>query len=296
MFAHSGAEIPHPWGEATGPGDERIESGDETMSPWSYRGRRALVTGASAGLGEEFARRLAARGAYLVISARRRERLEALAGALRREHGVPVEVVPADLSLPGEAARLWREASAGGAVDLLVNNAGFGAQGRFDELPLERQMEMLALDCGAVLELAHHALRSMRARGEGGILNVASIASFQPVPGLATYAAAKAFVLSLSEALWAENRDAGVRVLALCPGRTPTEFQAVAGTGSTEGAIGVRTPAQVVEAGLEALLAGKSYVVPGLENHLASWLARLAPRSLVTRALKRLVRRERLRG
>jgi short-subunit dehydrogenase len=257
---------------------------------WIYRDRRALVTGASAGLGEEFARQLARRGMHLVVSARRRERLEALADALRREHAVRVEVVAADLARDGEARRLWAEASRGGTIDLLVNNAGFGARGRFDELPLERQRAMVALNCGAVLELAHLALEVMRGRGEGGLLNVASLAAFQPMPRLATYAATKAFVLSLSEALWAENRDAGVRVVALCPGRTPTEFQSVAGTGSTEGAFGVRTPAGVVEAGLRALERGVSYEVPGLENHLASWLTRLLPRSVVTRALKRLVR------
>jgi short-subunit dehydrogenase len=257
---------------------------------WIYRDRRALVTGASAGLGEEFARQLARRGMHLVVSALRRERLEALADALRREHGVRVEVVAADLAHDGEARRLWGEACRGGTIDLLVNNAGFGALGRFDELPLARQRAMVELNCGAVLELAHLALREMRERGEGGLLNVASLAAFQPVPRLATYAATKAFVLSLSEALWAENRDAGVRVVALCPGRTPTEFQSVAGTGSTEGAFGVRTPARVVEAGLRALERGASYEVPGLENHLASWLTRLLPRSVVTRALKRLVR------
>lgn len=256
-----------------------------------FRGRWALVTGASAGIGEAFAERLARRGMHLVLSARREERLRALADRLAAEHGVQIRVVPADLGEPGAPERLWEEASSGAPIHLLVNNAGFGAQGRFDALPLERQVEMVRLNCTAVLELAHHALRAMRARGEGGVINVSSIAAFQPVPELATYAASKAFVLSLSQALWAENRGSGVRVLALCPGRTPTEFQAVAGTGSTDGAFGVRTPAEVADAALDALERDRHTEVPGLENRLAAALVRVLPRSLLTRGLRRLVRR-----
>ena len=152
-------------------------------------------------------------------------------------------------------------------------------------------LERLPNFARALLELTHHALRAMRASGSGGIVNVASIASFQPVAGLATYAASKAFVLSLSESLWSEERESGVRVLALCPGRTPTEFQAIAGTGSADGAFGVRSADQVVAAALAALERGRSYEVPGLENWLATWLVRLLPRSAVTRAVKKLVRR-----
>ena len=258
---------------------------------WSYRGRWALVTGASAGIGEAFARRLAERGMHLVLAARRAARLRALADELSRVHGVVAVGVPGDLARPGEAARLWQSASAGRTIDLLVNNAGFGARGRFDELPLPRQVEMVQLNCTALLELTHHALGHMRPRARGGIINVASIAAFQPVADLATYAATKAFVLSLSEAVWRETRGSGLRVVALCPGRTPTEFQGVAGTGFAEGAFGVRTADQVVQAGLRALERGKSYHVPGLENYLATWLVRLLPRSAVTRALKRLVKR-----
>lgn len=261
------------------------------MKQWSYRGRWALVTGASAGIGEEFARQLAAREMSLVLTARREERLTSLAAELKREHGTDAVVLPADLGQPGEAARLWARASDARPVHLVVNNAGFGAQGRFDELPMERQTEMVQLNCTALLEICHLALRDQRARGEGGIINVASVAAYQPVPRLATYAATKAFVLSLSEALWTENRDAGVRVLALCPGRTPTEFQGVAGTGDARGAFGARSPAEVVGEALRALEQGKSSVVPGLENHLATWVVRLVPRSVVTRAAKHLVHR-----
>ncbi|HET7320900.1 MAG TPA: SDR family NAD(P)-dependent oxidoreductase [Longimicrobiaceae bacterium] len=257
---------------------------------WVYRDRWALVTGASAGLGEEFARQLAARGVHLVLTARREERLRRLAEELAGRHSVSTLPLPIDLSRPGAAAELWERASRAGPIHLLVNNAGFGTQGRFDKIALERQVEMVRLDCTALLELTHHALRDMRPRGEGGIVNVASIAAYQPVPLLATYAASKAFVLSLSEALHAENEDAGVRVLALSPGRTPTEFQEVAGTGSTEGAFGVRSPEQVVAAALAALEHGRSSVVPGWENAMASRLVRVLPRSALTLALKRLVR------
>jgi uncharacterized protein len=260
------------------------------MREWSYRGRWALVTGASAGIGEVFARRLAERGMHLVLTARREARLEALAAELERAHGVDTDVVAADLGEPGEAARLWDRAARDRSIHLLVNNAGFGAQGRFEAIPLDAQVRMVQLNCTALMELAHLALPGMRRRGDGGIVNVSSVAAFQPVPRIATYAATKAFVLSLSEALWTENRDAGVRVLALCPGRTPTEFQEVAGTGSAEGAFGARSPEQVVDAGLKALERGKSYEVPGWENHLASWTVRVLPRSLVQRALKPMVR------
>jgi short-subunit dehydrogenase len=261
------------------------------MKEWSYRGRWALVTGASAGLGEEFARQLAGQGMNLVLTARREDRLARLADQLRAPNGIEVVTLPADLGASGEPDRLWEQASEGRRIHLLVNNAGFGAQGRFDLSDLARQTEMVRVNCTAPLELAHHALRHFREVGEGGIVNVASIAAFQPVPQLATYAASKAFILTLSEALWVENREAGVRVVALCPGRTPTEFQTVAGTGSTKGAFGLRSPEAVVKAGLEALEDGKSYVVPGMENYLASWLVRLLPRSAVTRALKKIVKR-----
>jgi hypothetical protein len=259
------------------------------VTPWSYRGRWALVTGASAGLGAEFARQLAARGMSLVLSARREERLEALATELREREGVGVVVEPADLAAAGEPLRLWQRASEGRVVDLLVNNAGFGARGRFDTVPIERLTVMVRVNCVTVMELAHAALADMRPRGTGGIINVASLAAFQPVPQLATYAATKAFVLSLSESLWSENREAGVRVVALCPGRTPTEFQQIAGTGSPEGSFGVRSPESVVAAALEALEANRPSVVPGLQNRLASWAGRIVPSSILTRVVQRAV-------
>ena len=261
------------------------------MKEWDYRAGWGLITGASAGIGEAFARRLAAKGMSLVLAARREDRLRVLAEELERAHGVSVVPIASDLARPGEAERLWERAAEGRTIHLLVNNAGFGARGPFAEIPLARQVEMVQVNCTAVLELAHHALGSMRARGSGGIINVASIAAFQPVASLATYAASKAFVLSLSESIWSEERESGVRVVALCPGRTPTEFQAIAGTGNADSAFGVRSADQVVAGGLEALERGRSYEVPGFENYLATWLVRVLPRSAVTRAVRKLVRR-----
>lgn len=261
------------------------------MSRWSYGGW-ALVTGASSGIGEAFARLLAARGMHLALSARREERLRALAAELGAAHGVQTAVVAADLARPGAAQPLWEQATAGGReVRLLVNNAGFGLYGRFDTLPRERQVAMVQLNCTALLELAHLALPAMRRRGAGGIVNVASTAAFQPIPDFAVYAASKAFVLSFSQALWAEHRAAGVRVVALCPGATPTEFQQVAGTRRSARTPGVLSAEQVVAAGLRALEKGRSYVTPGVVNVLTSRAGRLFPLETITRLAGAVLRR-----
>lgn len=265
------------------------------MKRWQWGGGWALVTGASAGLGVEFARQLAERGISLVLSARREDRLQALAKELRSAFAVEVVVLPADLGQPGEPLRLWRAASENREIDLLVNNAGFGARGRVDALPLERQTVMVQLNCTALLELTHLALQEMRARHRGGIINVASLAAYQPVPNLATYAASKSFVLSFTEAAAAENRAAGVRLLALSPGRTPTEFQEVAGTGDAAGSFGARSPRAVVAAGLRAFEKGKTSVVPGMENRAASIAGRLVPRWILTGVLRPLVERAAMR-
>jgi uncharacterized protein len=257
------------------------------MEAWSYRGRRALVTGASAGIGEAFAGTLAARGMDLVLAARREERLREMAERLTREHGIACEVVAVDLAEDGAPERLWQAAMAGGPIHLLVNNAGVGAQGPFAEVPLERQRTMIRLNVEAVVELTHLALGEMRPLGSGGIINVSSIASFLPLPHLAVYAASKAFVQTFTEAVWAEARKEGVRVVALAPGRTPTEFQAVAGTGKvTMRTFGARTPAAVAEAGLVALEGGKEAVVPGLANRLIAGIPRLLPRKWIARVVR----------
>lgn len=254
-------------------------------SEWSYRGRWALVTGASAGLGEAYARALAARGMNVALAARREDRLRALADELAAAHRIRTAVLPADLGEDGASQALWDAATAGREIHLLINNAGFGLKGRFDELPMERQAEMVRVNCIAPLELAHLALRHMRARG-GGIVNVASIAGYQPIPLMATYAASKAFLMAFSEALTEEAREDGVRVLVVNPGPVRTEFQAVAGTQVNDRTSGLRTAEEVVEATLHALEAGKRTVTPGLINHLSGIAVRVAPRSLVVRVAK----------
>jgi uncharacterized protein len=229
---------------------------------------------------------------HLVLTARREERMHELADQLRRAYGVQVHVIAHDRAQPGAAPELWRQASDGRGIHLLVNNAGFGAHDRFDEIERERQVEMVQLNCTALLELTHLALPAMRSRGEGGIINVASAAAFQPLPTMATYAATKAFVLYLSEALWEEHRHAGVRVLALCPGRVPTEFQQVAGTDRIKRPTpGMLSPEKVVEDGLRALQKGKSYTIPGRINYINSFGGSLLPRRFVVAGLGKLVER-----
>jgi len=257
---------------------------------WEYRGRWVLVTGASSGIGEAFARELARRGMHLALAARREDRLRALAGELASAHRVRTHVVPIDLGETGAAGELWRQASEGRDIHLLVNNAGFGLKGPFHELPLERQAEMVRVNCIAPMELAHHALGRMRGRG-AGIINVASVAGAQPIPLIAAYAASKAFLISLSEALNLESRDAGVRVVTVNPGPVKTGFQAVAGTEVSDRSPGVRTPEQVVDAALRALEAGRMTVTPGLPNRLAVAAVRVAPRGLVIRAAKAVMSR-----
>lgn len=255
---------------------------------FDYRGRWALVTGASMGIGEAFARALAERGMNVVLCARSADRLRALAQALATGHGVRTDVVPADLARPGAAADAWARATEGRDIHLLVNNAGFGLHGRFESLPRDRQAEMVALNCTAVLELAHLALGDMRPRGAGGIVNVASVVAFQPVPWMATYAATKAFVLSLSQALAEENRGSGVRVLCVSPGPTPSGFQATAGTRVRQGQPGYLQPRAVVDAALAALEAGRTQVAPGLANRLSTVFGRLLPLGTVTRIARRI--------
>ncbi len=238
----------------------------------------ALITGASAGLGAEFARQLAKRGQRLVLAARRSDRLEAIAGELGNARAVTI-----DLSQRGAAAELLRDIEqAGERVDLLVNNAGFGLYGRVADLDAGRQREMIDLNCGALLELARAVLPPMIGRKSGAILNVASTAAFQPGPGMAVYFATKAFVLSLSEALHEEVRPHGVRVTALCPGPTKTEFGEVAGFAGnrTVDRWSMDSPT-VVRAGLAGLDRGQAVVIPGALNKTGAVSAQLAPRALV---------------
>lgn len=257
------------------------------------RGRWALVTGASSGIGEAFAAELAREGMSLVLAARREVRLRALAERLSGQHGVQAEVVAVDLSEPGSAGQLWEEAARDRPIHLLVNNAGFGLRGRFEEIAASRMTEMVQLNCVTLMELANLALPAMRERGEGGIINLASIVSFQPVPLMAAYGASKAFVLSLSEALREENRGSGVRVLALCPGPVPSGFQEVAGTTIGDSTLGVVSAEEVVRLALKGLDRDAGVVVPGAANRAGALAAKLLPRGLATRIAGQVVQKMR---
>ncbi|NGY05641.1 SDR family NAD(P)-dependent oxidoreductase [Solimonas terrae] len=253
----------------------------------------ALITGASSGIGAAFAQALAAQGSELLLVARSGDKLEALAAQLRAQHGRRVDVVVADLGLPGAAAALAATAAQRGlSIDLLVNNAGFGSAAAFvDEDPAHAQ-RMIALNCAALVDLAHAFVPAMLARGHGGLINVASMAAFQPAPYMSLYGATKAFVLSYSEGLWAECRARNVHVLALCPGPVDTGFFAAAGDAALRDAIPSTMMMQadaVVAAALRALSRGDSVVVPGALNKLAAQFPRLLPRSWVARMAARVM-------
>ena len=238
----------------------------------------ALITGASAGLGVDFARQLSAKGLRLVLVARRKDRLDALAVELGN-----ARAVECDLSAAGAAATLMTDLAAHGEqVELLVNNAGFGLAGRFAALDGGRQRQMIDLNCGALTELTHAVLPGMIERRAGAILNVASTAAFQPGPGMAVYFATKAFVLSFSEALHEEVKRHGVTVTALCPGPTTTEFGEVAGFRSNllMDQLSARSE-DVVRAGLKAVERRRSVVIPGAINKAAAQGHRFLPRWLL---------------
>jgi short-subunit dehydrogenase len=238
----------------------------------------ALVTGASAGLGVEFAKALAQRGHRLVLVARRKDRLEALAAELGNARAMAI-----DLSETGSAAKLVSEIEAAGErVELLVNNAGFGLIGRFAELDAARLRQMIDLNVGSLTDLCRAVAPGMIERRSGAILNVASTAAFQPGPNMAVYFATKAYVLSFTEALHEELRAHGIRVTALCPGPTKTEFGAVAGF-AEKGAFDrfAADSASVVRAGLEGLDKNRAVVIPGFLNKVAAASTRFTPRPLV---------------
>ncbi len=238
-----------------------------------------LVTGASAGLGTEFARQCRDRGDTLVLVARRRERLDALAAELGGAH-----VIASDLAEPGAPARLFADIEALGlTVETLINNAGFGLAGRFGEQSAERQTEMIDLNIRALTELCRLAVSPMLERRRGFILNVASTAAFQAGPMMAVYYASKAYVLSLSEALHQEAKGKGIHVTALCPGPVATEFFEVAGAADGRLAKMGANPADVARAGLAGLARNRAIVIPGLMNKITAQSNRLLPRAAMRR-------------
>lgn len=243
-----------------------------------------LVTGASAGLGAEFARQCAARGDEVVLVARREDRLRALAGEIGRAH-----VVAADLAAPGASEKLVSDLRAQGlSVACLINNAGFGLAGKFADLPLARQREMLDLNVAALTELCRLVLPPMQERRQGAILNVASTGAFQAGPGIAVYFASKAYVLSFTEALHQELKGSGVKVSALCPGPTATEFGEVAGITSQSFGAFSADARSVVAAGLKGLERNRAVIIPGFTNKLSAQSNRLIPRLVMRRIVASL--------
>jgi short-subunit dehydrogenase len=248
----------------------------------------ALVTGASAGLGEEFARQLAQRGNDLVLVARDQARLEALAKELEAL-GVNAEVLSADLTDPEQLGRVEERVR---TVDVLVNNAGFGSFGAFHTLDLDVETREIDLNVTALVRLTHAALAGMVARGRGGVLNVSSLASFQPGPMNATYGATKAFVTMFTEAVHEECKGTGVAVTALCPGFTHTEFQERASVPANEvPGIMWQNPPEVVKAGLDGLAKNRAIVIPGAVNKVLGNLSAVSPHAISRRASAMVLKR-----
>ena len=248
----------------------------------AYTERWALVTGASTGIGSEFAHLLASRGMHLVLTSRRQALLDELAAELHTQHMTQTLVLPADLSEPDAAARLYDEISEREIeLDLLVNNAGFGFVGEVDETDVERMQAMIQLNISALTDLTYRVMPGMFERGHGAIINVASVVGFQPVAYMPVYSASKAFVLHFSEALWAEVRDRGVTVMALCPGTTETEFFDVAGGPGWVKKHKAQSARAVVDEALRKLEKRRSFAVTGFWNYVRSLAPRFVTRKMV---------------
>jgi hypothetical protein len=249
-----------------------------------------LITGASGGIGEAFARRLAAEKHNLVLAARSENKLHELCDELMLKHEITAHYVAVDLNDFEADLRLFEETERHGMqIEWLINNAGFGSMGDFAEMDIERELEMINLNISVLVALTYRYLQKMRERKSGTIINVASTASFQPVPFMATYAATKAFVRSFSEAIAEENRPHGITVTALCPGPTDTNFFNVADAKPLQ-VKGMQTPEEVVEIALKAVKSGRASVISGWTNYVGSVLGTFTPNSLVTRVIGGVLR------
>ena len=259
------------------------------MQPQGY----ALITGASSGIGEEFARQLAAKGWSLILVARTQDQLEKVRGELMSAHmGIDVVAIPLDLTVTSAPADLFQRTQAARLdVELLINNAGFGAFAEFASLNLRRIRQMLDLNIVALVELTHLYLQPMMQRRRGGVINVASVAGFAPLPYSTVYAATKAFVKSFSDALFEEARHHGVQVLAVNPGTTETNFFRVAGESPLSHRARMQTSEQVVRESLRAFERKKSSVVTGAANRLLIVILTLLPRRWITSVVGRAMRR-----
>jgi uncharacterized protein len=248
----------------------------------NWAGKWALITGASAGIGVAFAKELALGGTNLVLTARRKDRLEDLARSLAENYKMSAEVIAADLADSNAPEKIFAFTKEKGIeIDLLINNAGFGQYGEFQSIEKQRLLDMVQVNCSAAVHLTHLFLPQMIQRKRGDVLILASTASFQAVPYISTYAATKAFDLLFAEGLAEEMKPYGIRVCALCPGSTESEFNAAAGQPKLRS--NRETAEKVAHTGLKALAAGKSYVISGLGNYLGAHGERLVPRRLVTR-------------
>jgi short-subunit dehydrogenase len=256
----------------------------------AWQGKWALVTGASAGIGEALAIELAAAGVNVVLTARRKDRLDALAVKLTADYGVAVKTIVADLEQSDAPEKIFAQTEgAGTPIDVLVNNAGFGYFGEFAKGEPARQAAMVQVNCAAVVALTNMFLPKMIERKRGYVLIVASTAAYQPVAYLATYAATKVFDRFLAEALAAEVKKYGVRVSALCPGPTDSEFGQVAGTPSDQFR-GSQKADIVARRGLEGLVRGKPWVIPYFVGQIGVFVQRFLPRRLITSGVEKAFR------
>lgn len=254
--------------------------------------KTALITGASSGIGAAFARELATRKTNLVLVARSQDKLQQLAEQLKEQFQINTQIIVQDLSQPGAAQTLYDAiAQQDMTIDLLINNAGFGDYGKFLDRELSKQIEMIQLNITALVELTYLFLPAMKQRQSGAIVNVSSIAGFQPLPYMSVYAASKAFVLSFSEALWAENKDSGVRILALCPGATESNFFKVAqfpSSFASKNGTGYTSAEAVVRDALKALEKNQSNIVTGgILNQAIANSPRFFPRDLLVSAVEK---------
>jgi uncharacterized protein len=256
----------------------------------AYAGKWALVTGASAGIGDALAVELAAAGSNLILTARRTDRLEALSSRLKAEHKIQTMVIPADLADPAAPQRLYDATEGKGiVVDILVNNAGFGYYGEFVRGDLAFQRTMVDVNCAAVVDLTRLFLPRMIERRRGDLMIVASTAAYQPVAYMATYAATKVFDRYFAEALAEETSRYGIRVSALCPGPTESEFGQVAGVRVGEGRKFQSAP-EVARLGLEGMAKGQAWVIPYAGGRIQVFMQRFVPRRMVTGAAERMFR------
>jgi short-subunit dehydrogenase len=250
-----------------------------------------LITGASSGIGEAFARRLASEKHNLVLVARSEDKLRTLSDELSRKYEIDCRYLALDLLESGAHHRLFNETEVKGLeIDWLINNAGFGSSGDFATLPLEKELEIIDLNVSALVALTHRFLEKMRERRSGTIINVSSAAGFQPIPFMATYAATKAFVSSFSEAIAEENRPFGIRILALCPGSTKTNFFAASNIERPIQVKGQETPEQVVETAMRAVAANRTKIVSGWVNYVGAVAGTLVPNFISSRVMAKALR------